>query len=151
MMKRGSFAIIGIFFLFVLVIGGIFWIFAKIDDKNSQENNDQENNNAENQFLVEITSSGFSPSSLEVTKGSQVTFINKDGASHWPASNMHPTHTEYPGSGINKCSTSQQAETFDACHTLSQGESFSFIFNEIGTWNYHDHLNPDLQGTIVVR
>ncbi len=151
-MKRGSFAIIGVFILFVLVIGGIFWIFAKVDDKNSQtQDNNQQNDETENKFIIEITPAGFSPPKIEIPKGSQVAFINKDGAKHWPASNTHPTHTEYPNSDINKCGTSQQAETFDACHSLEQEESYSFIFNEAGSWNYHDHLNPGLQGTITVN
>ena len=102
--------------------------------------------------IIEITSSGFSPSTLTVNEGeTTVTFINKDSSPHWPASAVHPTHTVYPGSGIQKCGTAEESNIFDACGGLKQGESFSFIFNEKGSWGYHDHLQPSSRGTIVVN
>ncbi len=94
---------------------------------------------------VEITSSGFSPNTLTIKTGETVTFVNKDSRPHWPASAVHPTHTVYPETG--GCIGSK----FDACKGLAQGETFSFKFNQKGTWNYHDHLNPSLTGTIIVQ
>ena len=98
---------------------------------------------------VTITSNGFQPSLLQVKVGETVVFVNQDSTKHWPASAVHPTHNKYPGSGINKCGSFDPLN-FDACKGLAQGESFSFIFNEKGTWGYHDHLKAGLQGTIVV-
>ena len=95
--------------------------------------------------IVEITSSGFSPSTLTINSGDTVTFTNKDTAEHWPASAVHPTHVAYPESG--GCIGSK----FDACKNLAAGESWSFTFNQVGTWKYHDHLNPGTTGTIVVQ
>ena len=103
----------------------------------------QQISTAEN--TVEITSSGFSPNTLTINVGDTVTFVNKDTASHWPASGVHPTHTVYPESG--GCIGS----TFDACKGLAQGGTFSFKFNQKGTWGYHDHLNSGLTGTIIVQ
>ena len=94
---------------------------------------------------VEITSSGFSPSTLTVAQGTTVTFVNMDSAEHWPASASHPTHTVYPTEG--GCIGS----TFDACEGLAQGESFEFTFDEVGEWKYHDHKNPSNFGTIIVE
>ncbi len=94
---------------------------------------------------VEITSAGFNPSTVTIKAGDKVTFTNKDTSTHWPASAVHPTHTDYPETG--GCIGSK----FDACKGLAQGESWSFTFNEKGSWNYHDHLNPSLKGTIVVE
>lgn len=98
---------------------------------------------------VAITAEGFSPKTLTVKAGTMVTFVNEDVNEHWPASAMHPTHMVYPGSGIQKCGTGEAI--FDACKGLAQGESFSFTFDEIGSWKYHDHLNVPLTGTIVVE
>ena len=100
---------------------------------------------------IEITSSGFSPKTLEINAGDTVTWTNKDSRNHWPASASHPTHTIYPGSSISKCGTSAESETFDACNGLSAGESYSFTFNEKGTWKYHDHLSISRTGTIIVN
>ncbi len=99
---------------------------------------------------IEITATGFSPNPLTIKVGDTVTFVNKDTAQHWPASAVHPTHTVYPGSDINKCGTAEAATIFDSCKGLATGETFEFTFTHAGSWNYHDHLNPSLWGTIVV-
>ena len=87
--------------------------------------------------VVEITDDGFEPSSLTVSSGDSVTFENKSSDDSWPASDVHPTHQNYPG--------------FDAKNALLSGESYSFTFEKTGSWGYHNHLEPDQQGTIVVE
>lgn len=94
---------------------------------------------------VEIMAAGFYPSSVTISAGQEVKFVNKDAQTHWPASDSHPTHTVYPQSG--GCISS----AFDACKALAQDEEWEFIFTQTGTWNYHDHLNPSLTGTVVVE
>lgn len=86
---------------------------------------------------VNITSSGFSPNSVTINKGDTVKFVNTDTTTHWPASDPHPTHTDYPG--------------FDANKALTNGASYSFTFAKVGTWGYHDHLKPTLHGTVIVN
>lgn len=98
--------------------------------------------------VIEMSSSGFSPSSITIKKGDTVTFKTVDSGSYWPASAVHPTHTVYPGSGIDKCGTG--AQIFDACGGIGEGQSWSFTFNEVGSWNYHNHLNPSNFGKIIV-
>ena len=100
---------------------------------------------------IEITSSGFNPPELTINAGETVTFINKDTEPHWPASAMHPTHKVYPGSDIAKCGTSEASNIFDACKDLGPEETYSFTFNEVGEWNYHDHKNPSLFGKVIVQ
>ncbi|MBI2580683.1 cupredoxin domain-containing protein [Candidatus Woesearchaeota archaeon] len=104
---------------------------------------------AASEKTIEITATGFSPSPLTIKAGQTVTFVNKDTAQHWPASAVHPTHAVYPEP--DGCIGSK----FDACKGLAQGESFTFVFNEKGSWKYHDHLNccsdPAFFGTIVVE
>jgi len=101
--------------------------------------------------VVAITSSGFSPNVLTINEGETVTFVNQVSRRSWPASAVHPTHTIYPGSGIGKCGGAEAGSIFDACRGLGEGESYSFTFNEVGRWGYHDHLRSSLTGTIVVR
>ena len=85
--------------------------------------------------------SGFSPNSITINKRDTVTFINNADTKTWPASNVHPTHTIYPNSDIKKCGTSVEDSIFDACHGLEKGETYSFTFNEVGSWQYHDHFS----------
>ncbi len=99
---------------------------------------------------IEITSSGFQPASITINAGDTVNFINKDSRGHWPASDVHPTHTRYPGSSIGKCGTDEATDIFDACKSLAMDETYSFTFIETGSWGYHDHLIPSLRGMIEV-
>lgn len=101
--------------------------------------------------IISITPNGFSPANLEIKQGDRVIFINQDDESHWPASDIHPKHTLYPGSDINKCKTSGRVRIFDSCGGLSKGERYEFVFNEKGSWGYHDHLSAGLKGIITVK
>ncbi|MEK6968502.1 MAG: cupredoxin domain-containing protein [Nanoarchaeota archaeon] len=86
---------------------------------------------------VTVSSSGFSPSSITVQKGTLVVFENLDGL-HWIASDSHPTHNLLPG--------------FDSGRALEPDDSFSYIFSESGTWGYHDDMNPiSFHGVIIVN
>ncbi len=87
--------------------------------------------------VVSIGPGGFNPANITVKKGEAVMWLNEDaGAPHWPASNPHPAHTNYPG--------------FDPGAALPPAGSWQFKFDKVGTWGYHDHLNPKLTGTVVV-
>lgn len=86
--------------------------------------------------VISMTSSGFSPSTLEIAPGTTVSFRNDGVRNHWPASAVHPTHQEYPG--------------FDALRAIPPGGHYSFTFENPGTWRYHDHLNPAKTATITV-
>ncbi len=102
------------------------------------------------EHLVEITLEGFVPKNLEIKQGDKVTWVNKLITESQPAGNFHPTHTNYPGSSIIKCGTAEEKNTFDACKDLQKEESYSFVFNEIGSWGYHNHLQPSKTGKIIV-
>ena len=94
---------------------------------------------------IDMTSDGFSPKTVTIKVGQVVTFKNSGTINQWPASAFHPTHGVYPEGG--GCISS----AFDACKGLKPGESWSFTFTKIGSWNYHDHLNPSLVGTVKVE
>lgn len=87
--------------------------------------------------VVKITDNGFEPKTLTIKSGETVKFVNDSSDDAWPASNYHPTHRLYPG--------------FDAKKPLLHGDSYSFTFKKVGTWTYHNHLEPTTQGTIIVK
>jgi plastocyanin len=87
--------------------------------------------------VVKIEDDGFHPQTLTIKAGDTVKFENKSSDDAWPASNVHPTHLLYPG--------------FDAKKPLLPGDTYSFTFTKTGSWGYHNHLEPDIQGTIVVQ
>mgnify|MGYP003393265358 CR=1 FL=1 len=99
---------------------------------------------------IRITANAYTPNTIEIHEGDTVVFINDDKIKHWPASDVHPTHSLYPGSDIRLCDSNEASEIFDACHGLKQGEEFRFIFKKAGTWRFHDHLHSELDGSIIV-
>src|SRR5579863_1999349 len=46
--------------------------------------------------VIEITNSGFIPSTLQVNAGTKVVWVNYDQAPHQIAADPYPTHTELP-------------------------------------------------------
>lgn len=80
-------------------------------------------------ILVAILDDGFFPSILRISKGTKVTWVNKDTNPHWPVSDL-------PGFGSDK--------------ELKTGENYSFTFENIGAFNYHDKLNPALTAVVEV-
>ncbi len=88
-------------------------------------------------WSVEVKGGRFIPSELKIKKGDTVVWTNRDSSPAWPASAIHPTHQVYPG--------------FDALKGLNTGESYSFIFDKIGSWKYHNHLSPSVTGAIIVE
>ncbi len=97
-----------------------------------------------NVHVVSMTDKGYLPMSLTIKKGDTVTFKNDGTEASWPASAIHPTHAGYPTTG--GCLGS----TFDACKGIAPGASWSFTFDVVGSWGYHDHLNPSHFGKIIV-
>lgn len=100
---------------------------------------------------ITYSADGFSPAKLTIKKGDKVTWKNNSLADMWVATAIHPTHRVYPGSGIDKCGTREAVNIFDACKAIQPGGSYSFTFDEVGTWNYHDHLTLGKYGSVVVE
>ena len=89
----------------------------------------------------------FSPSSVTIKKGGTVAWNNEGTAEMWIASAQHPNHTAYSDtSRVAHCpDTSKTA--FDQC---AGGNNYTFKFDKVGTWNYHDHLNATMFGSVTV-
>lgn len=98
-----------------------------------------------NQNVVTYIDTGYSPGTLRVKAGTIITFKNESSQSMWTASAVHPTHGSYPTTG--GCIGS----TFDTCTGIQPDGSWSFKFDVVGTWKYHNHLSPSNTGTIAVE
>jgi plastocyanin len=99
---------------------------------------------------VTITYDGrsFTPATVTVKKGDSVTWT-ASGGQMWIASAPHPAHTGYDGtSRTTHCAPGYTGPApLDECVA---GASFTFTFDKVGTWPYHDHLNPSAFGKVVV-
>jgi len=87
-------------------------------------------------YTVEISEAGFSPKRLEILAGDSIEFLNVGEIDHWPASNVHPTHELYPD--------------LDARRPILPGDAWTFSFSQEGRWGYHDHLNIQETGEVLV-
>lgn len=81
--------------------------------------------------------SSFTPSSVTITAGDQIKFVNTSGASIQPSSNPHPDHTDYTA--------------LNMAVIPNNSSSTTGALNNVGTWGYHDHLDNNISGTIVIQ
>ncbi len=85
---------------------------------------------------VNIGNDNYTPDNFQIKKGSKVTFVNNSDTLRWPASDLHPSHLIYP--------------EFDPKQPIAKGGSWTFEFDKVGEWGFHDHLAPYITGTIKV-
>ncbi|MCH7883378.1 hypothetical protein IIA95_03105 [Patescibacteria group bacterium] len=86
--------------------------------------------------VIELREDGFYPKKITIREGETITFKTTRDIYFWPASNLHPTHTLYP--------------EFDPAEPISPDKKWGFQFDQVGIWEYHDHLTPYFKGTIIV-
>lgn len=100
---------------------------------------------------VTYTNAGFSPKTVTINKADTVIFIAGAGSdSMWVASDPHPAHPKYDGTTrAEHCAVGYSGSApFDQC---SAGATFSFAFGKSGTWEYHNHKNPNDGGMVIVQ
>jgi plastocyanin len=78
---------------------------------------------------VNIFRSGFSPSTVTVTEGDTVVWVNRDSRNH----QVLEDHGRFVSA------------------ILRRGERYSFTFTAAATYHYHDELDPRLRGRVVVN
>lgn len=84
---------------------------------------------------VTLTSTGFNPQVLTIKIGTKVVWTNKSGQLATVNSDPHPTHTAYPRLNLGE---------FD------NGQSLSLIFDKVGRYGYHNHIDASEIGTVIV-
>lgn len=104
----------------IAIVGWLTW--SAWNDRNDEETP---------AAAVNITTEGFVPSTIQIKKGSDVTWTNRD-------SNARSLQGDDEGLGLETKS-------------LTQGNAYSFMFEDSGTFTYHDPLNPAVKGTVVVE
>jgi len=90
---------------------------------------------------ITITSSGVSPKNLQISPGSQVTFVNNDRINHEMNSDPHPDHTDCPA--INQVGVIVPGQSKQTGN-----------LNVVRVCGYHDHSdaqNTRWQGQITIQ
>lgn len=125
----------------IIILGGLFFLFKPKTEQTNPANTNQSTQQNTQQAVVAtetvtMKAGVFEPQTLIIQKGTKVIFKNEDTQDHWPASAIHPTHGIYP--------------EFDPRRNVKLGDEWSFVFDKVGNWKYHDHLNPSTTGEIKV-
>jgi plastocyanin len=89
------------------------------------------------EYIVEITADGFNPNVLTVPSGAKVVWVNKDSNPHRVASNPYPEGTDLPG--------------LDSKDPIGPDGTYAFTFSKSGTFGYHDHFKPTVNGQVIVK
>lgn len=86
--------------------------------------------------MVVITATGFEPKTVTVKAGTKVTWTNNSGEVSNVSSAVHPTHLVYPPLNLGN---------------IEAGVSVSLVFDKVGSYKYHNHLDASQTGTVVVE
>lgn len=78
---------------------------------------------------VSIDNFSFTPMEMTISKGTQVTWVNKDDVPHTVVSIDHKFKSK----------------------ALDTGEQFSFTFQDAGTYEYFCSVHPKMTGKIIVK
>lgn len=150
--------VIGVVVAIIVVGGGWYWYSNNSATPGSQTTTNQNPNGTDvtpatpgnNTVTVLYGPNGFSPSTVTVKQGDTVTFTNNGGDEMWVASAPHPTHEGYDGTTKSThCAAGYTGPApFDQCAVST---SFSFKFDKVGTWAYHNHGNRSDAGTVIVQ
>ncbi len=88
-------------------------------------------------IVVEYKDEGFVPKTIKIRNGTSITFVNTTSNGMWVASDPHPLHT-----GL---------KNFDQLKSAPKGGKYSYTFNKIGNFSYHNHVMPQKTGLIIVE
>lgn len=94
----------------------------------------------ESAATITFSDAGVSPAEVTVKSGESITWTNNSSKKVQVASDNHPTHT------INQELTNGQFTT-----ELAPGGLVTVTLTKIGSWGYHDHLNPSVKGKVVMQ
>ena len=83
-------------------------------------------------WIVYINGGQFSPSTITVSVGDSVTWINNDGSDHSTVSN------------------SGQADSWNS-HDIPSGFNFTHTFSVVGAFQYYCDIHPEMVGTVFVQ
>lgn len=145
--------VVSIAVIVLLVAGIAAWALVGKNDSqtNSSENNEttpldqqtgtsdaqsEAGQEASQEAVITFTNDGFSPKSLTVKAGTVVTVKNESSTNVQFSSDDHPSH---------------RLNTEMNLRVLGPGERATFTATTVGTHGYHDHIQDEYTGTLVVN
>jgi plastocyanin len=130
--------------LVVILIAGYLLVGANTNKQKSgtQTTNPTQNNQNAGQTKqlsqenITLSTSGFTPQTLTVKPGTRVVWTNKSGVTGTVNSDNHPTNLLFPFLNLGR---------------FNNDSSVTVMLTKSGKYTYHNELNPDQKGTIIVK
>jgi plastocyanin len=88
------------------------------------------------QIIIRLTNGGFYPASTTIKPNTRIVWVNDTEDKATVNSDDHPTHAKFKLLNLGE---------FD------KGQAIQTILSESGTYTYHNHLSPEVKGTIIVQ
>ena len=97
------------------------------------------------EITMDISNNLYQYSNIEITKGTTVTWVNRDNVEH----NVMQDHTN-SGAAHDATTADNVKESKFSGPSQKVGETYSFTFNEAGQIDYHCAKHPEMRGKITV-
>src|SRR3989344_7194679 len=150
-MTNTSWAIV---IIVVLVLAGlVWWYYQPAESAPTPATTSSVNAPPANSAPVGATvthgSNGFSPQEVTIARGGTVTLVDDGDKEIEVASAQHPTHSVYDGTTRDQhCAAGYTGvKPLDQC---TKGDTYSFTFDNVGTWGYHNHRDVSHFGKVIV-
>ena len=141
-MKKKYYLIFALVILIVVAIAGSLLLNSNAKQQNNanltNKNVNQQRAAIPNNPRIDITltSTGFNPETVTIKTGTRVFWLNKSGTDGSVNSDNHPTNLLFPFLNLGE---------FD------NRSSVSVVFEKAGKYTYHNEVNPDQRGTVIVE
>ena len=84
---------------------------------------------------IKLTNTQFAPSSVRVSAGTTVTWVNDDAVEHYVNTDSHPAHTFFPAQNSK---------------LLKKADTFSLTFDSVGAYPYHCSAHEATMRAMIV-
>ena len=132
-----KYLLVGLLLLIVVIVSAVVW---KGSNRNSSKGTTKPSESRRAQLPKEVTvtldKNGFSPKTVTINAGSAVRWKNVSGAKQTVNSDNYPTNQLHGELNFG---------------FFSNNSSVVYIFKKPGIYGYHNQLQPDQKGKIVVE
>jgi len=133
------------FAIFVVIVIAAFLVLSTGNKQQNKTAQNTANQNANSKIstpptyqkaTVTLSASGFNPTTLTVKKGTIIIWTNKSGVDGSVNSDDYPTNLLYPKLNLGR---------------FSDGSSMTVLLEKSGKYTYHNELNLNQKGIIIVQ
>jgi plastocyanin len=119
------------FFAILLVVGTVSALTLLKNDESTKVS-------AAPAGVVSITPQGFEPQTIKIKKGQSLTWVNQDDKPHHVVADPFPS--------------GDSLKSLNSIEPLTRDDSYTAVFEKMGTFTYHDQLDPvGFKATVIVE